>query len=60
SGDKLNDGASVLAGTITVAAFTFHNSEVEIKGIEYKDFKLYKNAIGENNPKFRFFDKCSS
>jgi hypothetical protein len=56
----LNDGASVLAGTITVAAFTFHNSEVEIKGIEYKDFKLYKNAIGENNPKFRFFDKCSS
>jgi hypothetical protein len=44
---QLNDGPSVLAGTITVAGYTYHNSEVEINGIEYKDFKLYKNGVGE-------------
>ena len=47
SGDKLSNGPAVLAGTLTVAGYTYHNSEVEIKGITYKDFKLYKNGTGE-------------
>ena len=45
SADRLSNGLSVLAGTLTVAGYTYHNSEVEIKGIEYKDFKLFKNGI---------------
>lgn len=42
-----NNGPAVLAGTLTVSGYTYHNSEVQIKGITYKDFKLFKNNPGE-------------
>ncbi|HEY5393610.1 MAG TPA: hypothetical protein VIJ57_15910, partial [Hanamia sp.] len=33
---------TIFAGVLTVSGFTYHNSEVEIKGITYKDFRLYR------------------
>ena len=33
---------AIFAGMLTVSGYTYHNSEVEIKGITYKDFRLYR------------------
>jgi len=47
AGEKLNDTPSILPGETTVSGYTYHNSEVEVKGITYQDFYLYNsNATG--------------
>ncbi len=39
---------AILAGVVTVSGYTYHNDEVEIKGITYIDFRLYRNSSNEN------------
>jgi hypothetical protein len=44
---RLNNMPSILAGTVTVSGYTYHNSKVEVKGITYQDFHLYNKDTNE-------------
>ena len=39
----------ILASPVTVSGYTYNNSEIEKKGITYKDFKLINNNTGNVN-----------
>lgn len=47
SKNGLNKKPAVLASPITVSGYIYNNSEIEKKGITYKDFKLIDNNTGE-------------
>ncbi len=62
SSEMVKRTPAILAGTLTVSGYTYHNDEVEKKGITYIDFMLYRksNDAVENFASIQNIDSLSN